>query len=188
MNRREEIILASTKVIGNEGIKSFTIKKLAMNLPLTEGAIYRHFKSKEEILLAIFDHFSLIIEKKITTVLDENLNPRENIFEFFNSLKQIFKENPELIYLFFSEGTFIDIPALTTKTLQMMDTKIKIISDLLIKGQKTGDINFEIPVQEFAKMILGYFRLSVMKIKLKGESDNIEIRLGEFFNALKKII
>ena len=59
MNRREEIILASTKVIGNEGIKSFTIKKLAMNLPLTEGAIYRHFKSKEEILLAPNNKFFL---------------------------------------------------------------------------------------------------------------------------------
>ncbi len=55
--RQIEIIEAATKRIDEHGIQDLTIKTLAADLNLSEAALYRHFKSKNEILLGLLTYF-----------------------------------------------------------------------------------------------------------------------------------
>ena len=44
------IIDASIELIAEKSIQGFTIKNLSQKIGVTDGAIYRHFESKTEIL------------------------------------------------------------------------------------------------------------------------------------------
>ncbi len=55
--RQEEIILKSMEIIAREGIAALTIKNISGKVGVSEAALYRHFKNKDEILLSIFDLF-----------------------------------------------------------------------------------------------------------------------------------
>lgn len=59
--RREQIIKASMQIIGREGLKALTIRKVANMIDVVPANIYRHFKGKEdligEILLFIRESF-----------------------------------------------------------------------------------------------------------------------------------
>ena len=47
--RQRQIIDTSIDLIGNRSIHALTIKNIAKEIKLTEGAIYRHFFSKNDI-------------------------------------------------------------------------------------------------------------------------------------------
>ena len=44
---------ASLRLFSEKGIRETTIKDIAKEVGITEGAIYRHFNSKEEIVLGL---------------------------------------------------------------------------------------------------------------------------------------
>lgn len=54
-DRRESIIEAAKKVIGENGVHGATLRTIAEAAEISTGAIYHHFKSKEELLYAIMD-------------------------------------------------------------------------------------------------------------------------------------
>ncbi|MFN7064846.1 MAG: TetR/AcrR family transcriptional regulator [Aquificaceae bacterium] len=57
-NTKEKILEASLKLFSQKGIRETTIKDIAKEVGVTEGAIYRHLESKEEIVLGLFKTYS----------------------------------------------------------------------------------------------------------------------------------
>lgn len=52
-NLREDAITASVQLIEKEGVESFTLRKLAEILDVNHGALYHHFKDKDDILVEV---------------------------------------------------------------------------------------------------------------------------------------
>lgn len=53
-NRRNDIIQAALRLFARKGIRATTIRDIAHETGLTEGALYRHFSSKEELARWLF--------------------------------------------------------------------------------------------------------------------------------------
>lgn len=53
--RQQEIVDAAVRVVREEGWSSLTVRRLAERLGVTDPALYRHFRSKGELALAIAD-------------------------------------------------------------------------------------------------------------------------------------
>ena len=51
--RQQEIIDSALEIIAEKGIENFTIKNLARARGVSEPSLYRHFESKENILILI---------------------------------------------------------------------------------------------------------------------------------------
>ena len=54
-DRQLEIIEAAGKILTASGVSGLTIKNLAKEMKFSESAIYRHFTSKEEIIIALLE-------------------------------------------------------------------------------------------------------------------------------------
>ena len=52
--RQLEIIEAAGRLLTKGGVNSLTIKNIAKEMNFSEGAVYRHFQSKEEITVALY--------------------------------------------------------------------------------------------------------------------------------------
>ena len=59
-NRRNEIIAATIRVASRHGVSASTVRGIAAEAGVTEGAIYRHFSSKEELCQAAY--FQIVAE------------------------------------------------------------------------------------------------------------------------------
>ncbi|MBI2392767.1 MAG: TetR/AcrR family transcriptional regulator [Deltaproteobacteria bacterium] len=59
--RRLQIADAALKIISEQGLARFTTAAIAEEVGLTEGAIFRHFGSKEEIVLAAIDRIEQLL-------------------------------------------------------------------------------------------------------------------------------
>ena len=56
--RKQQIIEAARKLIIKRGSEHLTVRSIAKEVNITEAAIYRHFKSKREILSFLMNHIS----------------------------------------------------------------------------------------------------------------------------------
>ena len=83
-DRQLEIIDASAKLLTNSGVSGLTIKNLAKAMHFSESAIYRHFTSKEEIILAMLGFVLQNVDKGFL----EKVQPENTAT---TKLKQLFK-------------------------------------------------------------------------------------------------
>jgi AcrR family transcriptional regulator len=70
--RKEQIKEAVLEIISTEGIGKLSIRNLASKIGVTEGALFRHFSSKREIILSILDDVKkelLYEQEKITSYI-----------------------------------------------------------------------------------------------------------------------
>jgi AcrR family transcriptional regulator len=66
--RKQQIIEAARKLIIKKGSEHLTVRSIAREVNITEAAIYRHFKSKREILSFLMSYISETMMEEINRV------------------------------------------------------------------------------------------------------------------------
>jgi len=103
-NLKEELINISFDVIKNEGIENLTLKKLSEKTGTSRSAIYRHFKSKEDlvetILLSGFDQFDSIIAP---IFCDKKMDLLDRFYKSGRLYIEFAKDNPNLYKLIYGK-------------------------------------------------------------------------------------
>lgn len=56
MNRKEEIILTALKLASQDGLGSVSMSRIAEKIGIRKPSLYNHFKSKEEIISAMYKY------------------------------------------------------------------------------------------------------------------------------------
>lgn len=78
--RREQILKAALKLIAKKGYRATTTEEIATKAGLTKGAVYFHFKNKEEVLYQLLKSILEDLEKHLFDHLGERFSPIE-LFE-----------------------------------------------------------------------------------------------------------
>ena len=121
-SRQRQIIDISIKIISERGIQDLTMKNLSNELGISEPAIYRHFESKQKILIAVLESF-----KHQNKLINEN-PPHEGETAFQHLTRSIemimnkFNKNPAMSAVIFSEEIFRHDPRLSERVSRIMDT------------------------------------------------------------------
>jgi AcrR family transcriptional regulator len=159
-DRQKQIVEMAIKLTAEHGIQSVTIKNLAKEIGVSEPALYRHFKSKFDILNAVIDYFIMMI-KPTTKELDKMENSIEAIRILFNNHLKIFEKNNNLARIIFSESNFKNDDRLLRKIKNLMETSMERILTVIKKGQQNGQIRKDIQPVSIFRMIIGSLRLLV---------------------------
>jgi len=75
--RREQILYAALKLIAKKGFRATTTEEIAAKAGLTKGAVYFHFKNKEEVLYQLLKTILEDLEKHLFEHLGERFTPIE---------------------------------------------------------------------------------------------------------------
>lgn len=97
--RRREIADAAIKIIGDRGLRECTAARLALEVGITDGTIFRHFKDKTEIILAALDR----LQELIVTAPHTGADPLERLRDFVRSRLHAVAVEPGLQSLLFSD-------------------------------------------------------------------------------------
>ena len=186
--RQIEIINKSIDIIATKGIQGLTIKNLSNEIGISEPAIYRHFKSKTDILLTIlhnFEEMSSFMNEAIKDIDDTAIGKIEFMF---NKIIEIFSIEPSQISVVFSEEIFKNEKILKEKIVDIMNTKEKAIEDIIKEGQKKGELRNDIDNKTLALIIIGALRFRVKQWDLRDQHTNLQAESQELINGLKLIL
>ncbi len=98
--RRVEIANAAIKVIGDQGLRVFTMARLAEEVGIKDGSIFRHFKDKQEILNAVIERIEEILA---ATAPSELADPLERLEAFLTTRMRAVASQPGLLSIVFSD-------------------------------------------------------------------------------------
>ncbi len=187
--RQIEIMEAATLRIDKFGIQELTIKNLASDLSLSEAALYRHFKSKNEILLGLLTYFILEMNERIAVIIaDEEKQPSELLNKVFVSQLNTFVQKPAIVSVIFSEGIFQFNKELSDKVSTMMALMQNNINALIIRGQNEGVYAKLLEPETITTIIMGSMRMVVLKWKLSGNKSNLVNDGKNVLNGLLKML
>ena len=187
--RQIEIIEATAKRIDEHGIQDLTIKTLAADLNLSEAALYRHFKSKNEILLGLLTYFIEEMKGRLDVILsNKNRSPSELLKDLFDSQLKTFVQKPSVVSVIFSESIFQFNKELSSTVSSMMELMQNHIESIVKKGQANGSFSKIVGVSTTTTIIMGGMRITVLKWKLSGHKSDLIKDGNKVLNGILKMV
>ena len=187
--RQIEIMEAATMRIDQYGIQELTVKNLAADLHLSEAALYRHFKSKNEILLGLLSYFIYDMNTRLAPIIEKtDENPSTLLREIFESQLASFAARPAIVSVIFSEGIFQFNKELSMKVAIMMEIMQVNIGTIVSRGQNEKKIAKLLGSDAITTIIMGSMRMVVLKWKLSGNKSNLVGDGKSVLNGILRII
>lgn len=172
--RQIEIMQTATQRIDKHGIQDLTIKNLSADLELSEAALYRHFKSKNDILMGLLNYFILEMEQRLSAIINQAEVKAEDLLrEVFDSQLGSFVKNPAIVSVIFSEGIFQFNKDLNKRVMEMMKLMQLNIQSVISKGIDADQIREIADPSTITTIIMGSMRMTVLKWKLSGHKSNL---------------
>ncbi|MGD9548417.1 MAG: TetR/AcrR family transcriptional regulator [Candidatus Krumholzibacteriia bacterium] len=151
--RREEIAVAALRIIGERGIASLTTTTLAEEVGVTSGALFRHFKSREEMLQEAARHALAKIE---STFPDPTLAPLERLLALAENRVRIVGADPGVAWVLRSEQAYLSLPPDAVDRLRDLVRRSKrFVLTALRDGSADGTIRTDIAPETLFVPVMG---------------------------------
>ena len=186
--RQQQIVDESIKIIAEHSIQQLTIKNLSRRIGISEPAIYRHFESKIDILLAILESFKQTKNSIINRIAVDNMPALEKFEAIFTEHLKVFVANPALAAAVFSEEIFQNEKRLSETVFSIMRMNQQTHMDIIEIAQKNKEIKDGISGRNLSVMIMGSLRLMVTRWRLSGFAFDLEKEGLELWNTIKNLI
>ena len=186
--RQNEIIDCSIEIIDKKGIQGLTIKNISKEIGISEPAIYRHFKSKTDIILAILENFKIMADFLSDTMDNFEGEAVEKISFMFSKMLEMFSNQPSIVSVIFSEEIFKNEEILKEKIVEIMDVKEKTIEDIILDGQNKGEVRTDIDNKTLALIVIGALRFRIKQWDLRNQHQDLLQEGQSLIKALKIIL
>ena len=186
--RQRDIIEAAGAILNRSGTGGLTIKNLAAEMDFSESALYRHFSSKEEIIIAMLDYLASDMDKRLLQVNENTKDPEAKFKNIFENQFSFFKNNPHFVAAVFSDCLMEESSRINESILRLMETKRKHLLPVIKEAQKEKIFTYEIPAESILHICLGSFRLMMYKWRTSNFNFNIESKGNEIIKSILLLI
>ena len=187
-SRQLEIIESAGKILTVSGVSGLTIKNLAKKMNFSESAIYRHFPSKEQVIITMLAYLADSIDERLLKTLNTKDNSEEKLKSLFRSQINYFKANPHFVVAVFSDGLLEESQQINESIKKLMHTKIKHLMPIIIEGQKTGLFTANVISEELVNIVMGTFRMLLYKWRVDNFQSDIVLNGEKMINSILSII
>jgi AcrR family transcriptional regulator len=186
--RRKQIVNAAAKLIVKYGSEHVTIKKIAQEIGTSEAAIYRHFKSKADIL-------SLLIEDAEAHLFSELQSDRAKKPSTLEELENTFTEHMSGIV--HRRGIYFQVIAeiisfgdqqLNNKVYNVVSNYKEHVKELLSQGVEIGAVRQDLDLDAAADLFFGMTQGLVNTWTLSHYSFDLKQRYAALWNVFSELV
>lgn len=102
-DRQSEIVRVAVELAAEKDVSSVTTQDMADAMHLTQGAIFRHFASKDEIWLAVMHWIQISLMKVLSKAAADASDPLDAIERMFLAHVSFISKHPAIPRILFSE-------------------------------------------------------------------------------------
>lgn len=179
LSRRDSIVISAIEIIDELGIHELSIRELAKREGVSEPALYRHFKNKQDIILGVLNYYSRFDFMIAKTIKGKGLKSKEGISFFIKSIAENYENDPGLTAIPLSYDMLRHDDILASKIKEILKLRYKILYSLIQKGQKEGEIKKEISKETLIDTILGILAVNSFRWRITGYDFSLKDRVCE---------
>ncbi len=184
-DRQLQIIEAAGKILTTSGISGLTTKNLAREMNFSEGAIYRHFSGKEDIIVSMLEYLAEQLDQVNSRALSKDGTSVDKLRSLLRAQIQFFKTHPYFVVAVFSGGLLEESQRINKTIFQIMQVMMKHLLPVIIEGQQSKEFTNKVTTDELMNIIMGTFRLQMFKWRISDFEFDIE-RTGQ--NMIESVL
>jgi TetR/AcrR family transcriptional regulator len=153
---------AALRLIARDGIAALRTATLARELGVTGGALYRHFASREAILIAAAARARWLLEQDLPS--PSQGEPWAVMEAFVKARVGTAREHLGVVRLVTSEQLAKAMPPEAVAELRAaVEATRRFFIEALAQGQRRGEIRADIPAEALVVVVMGTVQLMVLR-------------------------
>jgi AcrR family transcriptional regulator len=168
LHRKDRLIISTIDLLDKLGIQGLSTREIAKLEEVSEATLFRHYKNKNDLLIAVLDYFSQFDADLFQTAKMKNLGPKEAILFLINSTVEYYENYPAITAI----TQLFDIlryePDLTDKVNSIMNNYNAHIREFVLEAQNSGTLISADP-DSIVAMISGLCRENCLRWRLEGK-------------------
>ena len=167
-SRKEQIALTAIDIISEGGTQNLSMLKIAERIGVTDAALYKHFKSKNEMLLFMVDLIEEMLIDRMKEHSNNFKNPLDKLKNILSFQFSFIEENKGIPRILFSEALQFKEKKLTSKISNILNQYLSLIKSTIADAKKTGSIKSSIDTDTLAVLFMGMTQSTVILWTLGG--------------------
>lgn len=184
IHRKDRIVTSTIAVLDRVGFQNLSIKLIAQEEGVSEGALFRHFKNKDEILVAVIDHFVQYDDALIKSCYQREISALDSIRCFYKTFSTYFKNYPELTVIIQIRGALMYEPILKKKIITSTEMRNKFLKAMIDQAKIEKTIESEIASSLIVEIITAELRETYLNWRMANYQFSIEERIKERLEVL----
>ena len=187
--RQQDIVGVARMIITSRGVKSLTVREIAKELGITDGALYRHFKNKNGIISLLIDDIEATLLGAIAQAVDEPRDPLAKLENVFFSHLSYTEQRRGVTFIVINEALGLGDKELRAKMYRVVEKYLETIGMILRAGIKSGIFRKSIDTESAAIAFFGMIQSAVTLWSLSGFGFSLRSkRLDKMFDIYKTAI
>lgn len=185
--RKEKIVFSIIDLINEIGIKDLSVKEIAKRENITEAALYKHFKSKEQMLLEVLVFYSKY-DINITNTLNKNgKDEKENLLNYFKLYAEYYESYPALTAITASYNVLLYEDKIGVKIKEIINKRSDFVKTMIEEGQKNKKISQNITSENLTCILMGTFNTMIFSWRLKNYDFSLKEKIIEIISEILKM-
>ena len=153
--RRQQIAEAALSLVADRGLGRLSVAAVARRVGLVPSGIYRHFKSKDEIVLAVLDRIEARMLANVQAACDESPDPLQRLRSLLMRHIRMIREGRAVPRIIFSDDLQSGHPERKVRVQHVVDGYLRQIGQFVREGQEQGKVRPELDPGTVALLFLG---------------------------------
>ena len=153
--RQDQIKKAVLSLIAEKGLNAVSTRNLADKVGVSEGTIFRHFKTKKDIFLGIMRDVNEELMLPLKEIAMAHLPPEERLELFLCKHVKYLIANHGITILLFSQATHMNDDELKNHLREILIRQKQYISKIIQDGIVEGIWDPELTVENAAMLYMG---------------------------------
>ncbi len=185
--KQQEIVNSARRIITSKGIEHLTIHEIAKDLRITDGAIYRHFKSKKAIISLLIDDIEETLLSAIESAAEKAGRPLEKLKSIFISHISYAEQKKGVSFIVINETLNFQSKDLQKKMFGVIHKYLKKIKEILLSGIGSGEFRKDVDAVSASIAFFGMVQSVVTLWALSGFKYSLrKDRMDELFSIYIK--
>ncbi|HET9623633.1 MAG TPA: TetR/AcrR family transcriptional regulator [Kofleriaceae bacterium] len=152
-DKRERILAAAERTFARHGFFAARVSEIAKDAGVADGTIYLYFKSKDDLLISLFEHRMKQVNATLLAAIADR-PPADQLRAFIQAYLQLVSDAPATV-----EVLTIELRQ-SSKFMKEYDNPefasfLRLLGGIIADGQARGELDPAIPGHIAARMIFG---------------------------------
>ena len=184
--RQHQIIEAARNLIAAKGMDGVTIDAIADEVGLTEGAIYRHFASKHQILSLLVDDIERNLLDTVESAQTEGASAVDSLEHILDAHLSDVEGHRAVSFIVIAEAMGFDGTTLAPKVSLMFTRYLELIQAVLDRGIREGSIRPDINANAAATTFFGLIQSTATLWALNGYAGQLAEFRSDMWDIYRK--
>ncbi|MFZ5351662.1 MAG: TetR/AcrR family transcriptional regulator [Bacillota bacterium] len=177
LHRREAILLTAIDLLDEKGIQGLSTKEIARRQEISESAVFKFFKTKNELVSAILDRGAIYDEDIAESARLKGFEPIEALYYCIKAYAEYYENYPAVISIMNSLMVLMYEPELSHQIIKIMGSRYEFILSVIKDAQKKGYIKDTADEEVLADIVLGILSITCIKWKMSGFAFPLKERI-----------